>query len=206
MAESGTPRRRIPLPRPMLRARINDVRVLASLIRPIAMAAHATVLVEEGGLIFLTEYDRCVQARAYVVKQLFASYETNLDRALNPDADFTLDTLEGPGPVEFEINLKTFLESIDIFGGAPTIKANGPGSSSSGPGGFGNFGQGRTMYRPYDPAATKVEGQGKWKRRFGTGFGTAEGDRDDEDSDRHVSRPTSMVMSYEGKGSPLILV
>ncbi|KAK0533401.1 checkpoint clamp complex protein Rad1 [Tilletia horrida] len=231
--------------KPILLAKISDVRALASLLRPIALAAHATVAVEEAGLTFTTEYDRCVQASAFVNAPLFSIFQVNFDaqaRAAtrDPNNDFTLDTLDDDEDdaddinrygrkIEFEINLHTFLESIDIFGGAPTIKAN---SNSSGSGSGSGSGAGASAssstgaaghhrnaaapshYRRTDrpPADDAANGQG-WRRRFGTGFGDAADGRaggtggdSGTGPDWHASRPTSMIMRYMGRGTPLIVI
>jgi len=171
-------------------------------------------------------------AKAYVNAPLFSSYEVNLDQPrnetdVNPEADFSLDSLQNQSEgtperkVEFEINLHTFLESIDIFGGAPTIKATSTSSASSssataapGHGGTGAGGQHRsaTTYRrtdrPPEPTANGGKPEG-WKRRFGTGFGDPEGGSSAPGQHGHDwshSRPTSMVMKYQGHGSPLVVI
>ncbi|CAD6885997.1 unnamed protein product [Tilletia controversa] len=236
---------------PVLVAKVEDVRSLASLIRPIAHAAHATISVEEAGLTFVTEYDRCVHARAWINAPLFSTFDVHLKPTKpaqpNPESKFTLDSFDDGNftgltsvadasssssstpKAEFEINLHSFLEAIDIFGGASTIKANASGgtfsaSSSTMPGGGGAGGQSRqqqshhNQYRRADrPDAAGGKGAEGWKRRFGTGFGDAkrdgQGSASDHDGastyggpDWSHSGPTSMVMKYAGHGSPLILI
>ncbi|KAE8223884.1 hypothetical protein CF319_g3143 [Tilletia indica] len=230
---------------PVLRAKVEDVRSLASLIRPIAHAAHATIWVEEAGLTFITEYDRCVHAKAWVHAPLFSTFDVNLKPARSanqdPETNFTLDSVDdgnftgltsvddGPDSsssedrVQFEINLHSFLEAIDIFGGASTIKANSAGTSFSsststaaGAGG-GTHGQnrGHQQYRRTDRFDGAAGGKGTegWKRRFGTGFGDKDGSTEHQDGagggggrDWSHSGPTSMLMKYAGHGSPLILI
>lgn len=168
----------------VLKAQIDDVRVLGALLRPIAFAAVANFSISDAGIQVTTESERSVQAVAYVASSIFNSYE------FTPPAEQQGEShggssmrLDSPPPsMEFDINLHTFLESLNIFGGAPPGNAftTAKGGSASGrntwqPGGGGfrpastneDGGGGPNTARPWDPTQRATTMRMRWR---GTGY------------------------------------
>ncbi|CAO1638122.1 unnamed protein product [Parajaminaea phylloscopi] len=107
----------------VLKAQLSDVRSLASLLRPVAIATVASVTISTAGLRVVTEQERCVQAVAYVSSAIFSRFDFRppSPSASRQHAEYTddLDSLDpDQASLEFDINLATLLECINIFGGA----------------------------------------------------------------------------------------
>lgn len=164
----------------VLNAQINDARVLATLLKPIAISAVASVSVSEAGLRVVTEQDRCVQAVAYVSAAVFSRFEFNPPSV---EASYADDDDDAP-QLDFDINLNTLLECINIFGGT-----SGPASSSS--------------------WQQQKDARGK---RFGGGAGntwqpaTAAPYEATTRQNQDFKPATTVQMRWKGIGSPLILV
>lgn len=172
----------------VLRAQVDDVRVLGALLRPIAFAAVANFSVSDAGIQVTTEADRSVQAVAYVSSSIFTSYEfdvanANTEAAEDGEADAGTAgggssgrTLESTLPaLDFDINLHTMLECLNIFGGAP------PGNTLLGKGAFSKGGGGSASAFAGAARGTTAEEQ------------------------QQPQRATAMRMSWRGHGHPLVL-
>lgn len=106
----------------VLRAQVSDVRVLASLIRPIAFSTIGNFNVSDPGISVTTEADRSVQAVAYVSASIFDEFEFQPPPPLSTadTADRRSAALDSPMPcLDFDIDLVKLLECLNVFGGAP---------------------------------------------------------------------------------------
>lgn len=169
----------------VLRAEISDVAVLGTLLRPIAFAAVATFSVSEAGLQVTTEADRSVQAIAYASHAIFSRFQFEAPPDQQPPASNASSALDAPPPsLEFDLNLHTLLECLNVFGGAPT-------------------GNSFTSKRDQPRDRFARGGSPRWREddeepRTGAFRGPHPG--------REESKATSMRMSWRGTGYPLILL
>ncbi|KDN36745.1 hypothetical protein K437DRAFT_260031 [Tilletiaria anomala UBC 951] len=110
---------------PAFVAHSSDVRLLSNILRPIAHSSHVLVTISDTGIEFLTTSDRSFQAHAYIKRILFPKWQCRKDPTAVDESPMNTTS---PGDQDaiishvFEISLKTLLECLDIFGGAPAAR------------------------------------------------------------------------------------
>ena len=100
----------------VLRAELQDVKLLTSLIRPVQIAAVANLSISNAGIRVTTELDRSIQAVAYVAEGLFKTFEFTPPEQSGDDGAEQEDD-EEEASVDFDINLNTLLDCLTIFSG-----------------------------------------------------------------------------------------
>lgn len=104
---------------PVIRARLNDARILASLLRPIAFTKFCQVIVSSAGLQVVTELNGVIQATAYVGRALFDEFDfkpsTDESRGNGFDDTFASDDDEPPVAI-IDVSLERWLMCLNIYG------------------------------------------------------------------------------------------
>ncbi|CAO1614653.1 unnamed protein product [Sympodiomycopsis kandeliae] len=178
----------------VLRAEIDDVRVLGALLRPIAFAAVANFSISDAGIQVTTEADRSVQAVAYISCSLFSQFAFDPSigtEGVSSTHTSNLTSLDAELPsLDFDLNLHTLLECINIFGGAP------PGNTLSGKGAFSSNKEARSN-KPWSRSVDAAD-----DRDDAAQPGRFTASRPGEES----LRATSMRIRWRGIGYPIILL
>ncbi|RUP48289.1 repair protein Rad1/Rec1/Rad17-domain-containing protein [Jimgerdemannia flammicorona] len=133
-------------------AKLPNVKPLANLLRAVQFKEKATCHLLPEGLRIVVEDSRCVQATAWLQKELFSQYE------LRPQDDGNAIEYDHV----FMISLTALLECLNIFGNATgaisTSQAAGSGSASAGNGSTVGFARSFTVMKmSYDGPGSALE-------------------------------------------------
>ncbi|KDQ59631.1 hypothetical protein JAAARDRAFT_205648 [Jaapia argillacea MUCL 33604] len=176
--------------RPVLIASAHDVRYLTALLRGVNFANRATVTITQYGFNVVVEEARTIMATAFVRNHVFQEYQYFPEKDVDNQSSQNSDIDPSEAFSQFEIQLNTLLECLNIFGTA------GQGSLSS-------HSKGGAKRWRNDDDGGDGDDDGPRNRR-GRGVNQQSNHIDHYFSD--TKRGTGMRLTYNGAGHPLILV